>query len=477
MRAHRRIAQPRLAVTDGDRTLGGGNAEAPARERRIDAVSYPDCLDGQALIDRTDDVVERRRVEPQQARLFEGETAAPGKRAHECDRTHPRSLGGDIEGQAARQRSIAGKQFGGIGADEAHARTCAKPIGAAQKRQLGAHPPPGNAAVDILQRQLRLTEMDRAAHITRGKLGRERDTRRFDGDLAAKGRQWLLERLGRPKRRCITGTARDRAFALRRHPDRRADRGRQIERAHLELAVDRDRLLLQAERKAPAHACAGNRSRHVGELQHSFAQSEPHGERRRQLLGRTARRRRSRHAEVCVGELEIEFGGRACTVANADGAVACYIGCAGRELGFNSQIAVERSFRRNRKPRRPLVGREETIEPGEFDQRCAVVAIQPGAEIQFGGCERREDAARDGITYRARLGLQAQCAGTAIDLDFRGGVARRGRVDTKRGAQRERRQTRRRAAQLFARRRSDFLHQRYHAVQRPRVDVERERAA
>ena len=117
-----------------------------------------------------------------------------------------------------------------------------------------------------------MAELDRAAHITRGKLGRERDTRRFDGDLAIKGRQWLLERLGRPKRRCICAVAaRNRAFALCRHPDRRANRGRQIERAHLDVAVDRDRLLLETERKLSAHACTRDRPRHLGEAQHSIA--------------------------------------------------------------------------------------------------------------------------------------------------------------------------------------------------------------
>ncbi len=151
MGAHRRIAYSRLALADADRTLRRGNAEAAARERRIDAVSYPDCVDGQALIHRTDDVVERRRVDPSQARAFQGETAAPGERAHERNRTHPRSLGGDIERQAARQRSVAGKQFSGIGADQAHARACTNPVGAPQKRQLGAHAPPGNPAFDILQ--------------------------------------------------------------------------------------------------------------------------------------------------------------------------------------------------------------------------------------------------------------------------------------------------------------------------------------
>ena len=181
--------------------------------------------------------------------------------------------------------------------------------------------------------------------------------------------------------------------------------------------------------------------------------------------------------EACVRELEIEFGGRVCTLAKADRAFACDVRRAGGELGFNSEIAVERSFRRKRKPRRPLLGREEAVEPGEFNQRSPIVALQPAIEFQLGGRERREDAARDRITHRARLGLHAQCAGTAVELEFRGGVARRRRIQTQRGAQRERRQTRRRAAQLLARRRSDFLHQRDDAVQRPRVDLERERAA
>src|SRR5262249_56951371 len=80
LRAHRGIAQPCLALADRDLALGGGNAEAAARERRIHAVAYPDRVDGQPLIDRTHDIVESRRVEPRQPRTFEGETAGPGKR-------------------------------------------------------------------------------------------------------------------------------------------------------------------------------------------------------------------------------------------------------------------------------------------------------------------------------------------------------------------------------------------------------------
>src|SRR5262249_60657927 len=127
------------------------------------------------------------------------------------------------------------------------------------------------------------------------------------------------------------------------------------------------------------------------------------------------------------------------------------------ELSFNSEIAVERSVRRQRKPRWPLLGHEDTVEPGKFDQRSPIVAIQPGAELQFGGRERRKDTARDGIARRARLGLHAEYAGVAIDLEFRRGDLRCSRIETKHGAQRKRRQTRRRAAQLLARRRSDFL--------------------
>src|SRR5262249_58427861 len=108
-----------------------------------------------------------------------------------------------------------------------------------------------------------------------------------------------------------------------------------------DVAVDGDRLLLETERKSPAPACTCNRPRQVGERQHSFAQSEPRGERRGQRLGRTAHRRRPRRAEVCVGEFDTEFGGRFCTVANVDRTLACYIGRAGRELSFNREIAVE----------------------------------------------------------------------------------------------------------------------------------------
>src|SRR5262249_57623232 len=91
LRAHRGIAQPCLALADRDLPLGGGNAEAAARERRIHALAYPDRVDRQALIDRTDDIVESRRVEPWQPGTFEAETAAPGKRAHKRNWTHARA--------------------------------------------------------------------------------------------------------------------------------------------------------------------------------------------------------------------------------------------------------------------------------------------------------------------------------------------------------------------------------------------------
>src|SRR5262249_22376938 len=92
----------------------------------------------------------------------------------------------------------------------------------------------------------------------RGTLGREGDARRFNRDLTAKRHQSLLERLGRPRTRCTSarGGGRARAGALRRDPDCERDRGRQIDRAQLDVAVDRDRLLLHPQDKPPAHARA-----------------------------------------------------------------------------------------------------------------------------------------------------------------------------------------------------------------------------
>ena len=195
LRAHRRIAQPRLTGIDGDRTLGTRDGEDTSRERGIHPVPHSGRVDRQALIDRTDHGVEGRRIETHHTPIFEREGAAAFERTDERNRAHAGPFRGDVEGQPAGDQSVAGEEFGGIGVGEPHAAARREPLRAAQEGQLPAQAAAGNAALDRLQCDLRFAELEHAPHVARGELRRERDARRLDRDLAFEADHPLVERL------------------------------------------------------------------------------------------------------------------------------------------------------------------------------------------------------------------------------------------------------------------------------------------
>ena len=152
---------------------------------------------------------------------------------------------------------------------------------------------------------------------------------------------------------------------------------------------------------------------------------------------------------------------------------------AGHELAVERDLALGRSRRRQDQSPRPLVDCNEAVEPEQFGQGSAVVAVHARADVELGRSERREIVDLERLASGSGIALQrdAESAGAAIDLEFRVRARGRTRIDRQRGAQCDRGQPSGRAAQLVGGGRSELLQERQHAVERTRVEVERQRAA
>src|SRR5262249_56145041 len=96
------------------------------------------------------------------------EGAASGEGADQRNRAHPASFGAHIEGEPARQRSLAGKKFGGVGSGNIDPAAGSDTLGAAQEGQFGADAPTGNGAVAHLQSKFRFSKAQRGMHVAGG---------------------------------------------------------------------------------------------------------------------------------------------------------------------------------------------------------------------------------------------------------------------------------------------------------------------